>query len=141
MLSFKPAFSLSSFTLIRRPSTSSSLSAIRMVSSAHLRLLIFLPASLIAACDSSSPAFCMIYSAYELNKQGDDIQPCHNPFPLWNQSVISCLVLIVASGSTYKFLRRQVTQFGTPIAFLQYPLIIGLSVTSIKMSLFHFWYW
>ena len=42
MLNFKPAFSLSSFTLIRRPFSSSSLSAIRMVSSAHLSLLIFL---------------------------------------------------------------------------------------------------
>ena len=139
VLSFKPAFSLSSFTLIRRPSTSSSFSAIRMMSPAHLRLL-FLPGILIAVCDSSSPAFRMIYSVYELNKQADNIKPCHNPFPVWNQSVISCLVLIVASGSTYKFLRRQVSQFGT-ISFLKYPLIIGLSVTSIVMSLFHFLYW
>ena len=42
MLNFKPAFSLSSFTLIKRPFSSSSLSAIRMVSSAHFRLLLFL---------------------------------------------------------------------------------------------------
>ena len=35
MLSFKPAFSLSSFTFIKRFFTSSSLSAIRMVSSAY----------------------------------------------------------------------------------------------------------
>ena len=27
------------------------------------------------ACVSSSPAFLMIYSAYKLNKQGDNIQP------------------------------------------------------------------
>ena len=38
-------------------------------SSAYLRLLIFLLAVLIPVCDSSSPAFCMIYSAYKLNKQ------------------------------------------------------------------------
>ena len=44
MLSFKPVFSLSSFTFIRRLFNSSFLSAIRMVSSAYLRLLIFLPA-------------------------------------------------------------------------------------------------
>ena len=43
MLSFKPAFSLSSFTLIKRLFGSSSLSGIREVSSAYLRLLIFLP--------------------------------------------------------------------------------------------------
>ena len=44
MLSFKPAFSLSSFTSIKRLFSSSSLSAIRVVISAYLRLLIFLPA-------------------------------------------------------------------------------------------------
>ena len=43
MLSFKPTFSLSSFTFIKRLSSSSSLSAINVVSSAYLRLLIFLP--------------------------------------------------------------------------------------------------
>ena len=43
MLSFKPAFSLSSFTNIKRLFSSSLLSAIRVMSSAYLRLLIFLP--------------------------------------------------------------------------------------------------
>ena len=42
MLSFKPAFSLSYFTLIKRLFSSSLLSALRVVSSAYLRLLIFL---------------------------------------------------------------------------------------------------
>ena len=46
MLSFKPTFSLSSFTFIKRLFSSSSLSAIRVVSSAYLRLLIFLLANL-----------------------------------------------------------------------------------------------
>ena len=50
-----------------------SLSVIRVLSSAYLRLLIFFPAILIPACDFSSPAFHMIYSAYKLNKQGDNI--------------------------------------------------------------------
>ena len=53
MLNFKPTFSLSS----------SSFYAIRVVSSAYLRLLIFLPAILIPACASSNPAFLMMYSA------------------------------------------------------------------------------
>ena len=35
----------------------------------YLRLLVFLPATLIPACASSSPAFHMMYSAYKLNKQ------------------------------------------------------------------------
>ena len=40
-LSFKPTYSLSSFTFIKRLFSSSSLSTIRVVSSAYLRLLIF----------------------------------------------------------------------------------------------------
>ena len=43
---------------------SSLLSAVRVVSSAYLRLLIFLLAILILACASSSPAFLMMYTAY-----------------------------------------------------------------------------
>ena len=83
MLSFKPTFSLSTFTFIKRLFSSSSLSAIRVVSSVYLRLLIFLPAILIPACVSSSQAFLMMYSAYKLNKQGDNIQPFwHTPFDI-----------------------------------------------------------
>ena len=37
----------------------------------------------------------MMYSAYKLNKQGDNIQPWCTPFPIWNQSVVSCPVLTV----------------------------------------------
>ena len=70
MLSFKPTFSLSSFTFIKRLFTSFLLSAISVVSSAYLRLLIFLLAILIPACASSSPSFLTMYSAYKLNKQG-----------------------------------------------------------------------
>ena len=73
MLSFKPTFSFSYFTFFKRLFSSSSLSAIRVVSSAYLRLLIFLPAILIPACVSSSPAFLMMYSAYKLSEQIDNI--------------------------------------------------------------------
>ena len=62
LLSFKPTFSLSSFIFITRFFSSSSLSAIRVVSVAYL-FFIFLPAILIPACASSSPAFLMMYSA------------------------------------------------------------------------------
>ena len=89
MLSFKPVFSLSFFTFIKRLFSFSLLSAIRLVSSAHLRLLIFLPAILIPTCALSSLAFHMMYSVYKLNKQGDNIQPWCTPFPIWNQSVVS----------------------------------------------------
>ena len=112
---FKPAFLLSSFTFIKSLLSFSSLSAIRVESSAYLRLLIFLPAILILACASSSPAFCMMYSAYKLNKQSDNIEPWHTPFPIWNQSVVPCLVLTVASWPAYRFLRSQVRWSGIPI--------------------------
>ena len=64
MLSSQPTFSLSSFTFIRRL-FSSSLSAIRVVSSANLRLLIFLLVILIPVCASSSPAFLMQSTSWE----------------------------------------------------------------------------
>ena len=103
MLSFKQTFSHSSFTFIERLFSSSSLSAIRVVSSAYLRWFIFLPAILIPTCASSRPAFLMMYSAYKLNKQGDNIQPWRTPFPIWNQSVVPCIVLTVASWPAYRF--------------------------------------
>ena len=97
MLSFKTTFSFSSFTFIKWLFSSSSLSVIGMVSSVYLRLLIFLLAILITVCASSSLAFHMMYSAYKLNKHGDNIQPWYTPFPIWNQSVVPCPVLTVAS--------------------------------------------
>ena len=59
---FMSAFSLSSFIFIKRL-YSSLFSAIRVVSSAYLRLLIFLLAIWIPACASSSPEFYMMSSA------------------------------------------------------------------------------
>ena len=71
MLSFKPAFLLSFFTLIKRLFSSSSFSAIGVVSPAYLRLLVFLPAILIPACASCIPVFCMMCSA----SQADSLPP------------------------------------------------------------------
>ena len=63
MSSFKPAFSLSSFTFIKRLLNSSSLFATRVVLSAYVRLLVFLLEILLLVCASSSPALLMMYSA------------------------------------------------------------------------------
>ena len=49
MLSFKPTFPLSSFTFIKRLLSSSSPSAIRVVSSTYLRLVLLLPAVCVCA--------------------------------------------------------------------------------------------
>ena len=108
MLSLKLDFSLSSFTLINRFFTSSSLSAIGVTLSACLRILIFLLEILIPVYDSSSPECHMTYSECRLYKPGDSIQTCRTPFPIWGQSVVPCLVLTVASWSAYRLLSRQV---------------------------------
>ena len=136
-LSFKPAFSLSSFTFIKKL-FSSSLSAIRVVSSACLRLLIFLLAILISACALSSLAFCMMYSACKLNKQGGNIQPWRTPFPTWNQSIVPCSVL------TCFFTCIQVSQDARKVVWYSYlfknfsticcdPHIKGFSVVLKQM--------
>ena len=100
------SFLLSSFTFIKKLFSSSSLSAISVVTSAYLKLLIFLLAILIPACASSSQIFRMMYSAYKLNKQGDNIQPWRTPFLIWNQSVVPCPVLTVSSWPALRFLRE-----------------------------------
>ena len=115
-LRFKLTFSLSSFIFIIRLFSSSLLSAIRVVSSAYLSLLIFLPAILIPACASPRQGFYMMYSVFKLNKQGDNIQPWCTPFPIWNQSVVPCLVLTAVYYPAYLFLRRQVRWSGIPIS-------------------------
>ena len=119
VLSFKPTFSLPYFTFIKRLFSSSLPSAVTVVSSAYLWLPTFLPPILIPVCPSSSPAFCVIYSACKLNKQGDNIQPSPTPFPIWNQSVVPCPVLTVASWPAYRFLKKQVRWPGIPISFYQ----------------------
>ena len=112
ILSFKPVFSLTSLTFIKRLLSSSLLYATTVVSYAYLRLSIFLAAILISACALSSPAFCMMYPEYKLNKQGDHIRPWCTPFSIWSQSVVPCPILTVASWPAYRVLRRQVKWFG-----------------------------
>ena len=72
---------------------------------------------LIPAWVSFSPAFCIMYSSYKLNKQGDNKQLWCTPFPIWNQFIVQCLVLTVASWPAFRFLRRQVRWSGVPISW------------------------
>ena len=124
MLSFKAAFSLSFFTF-----SPSSVSAIRLVSSTYLKLLIFLQAILIAACDSSSMEFYMIYSVYKLNKQGDNMQPWHMPFPIWNPLVDPYPIQTVASWLLHQSFGHKL---GLPWCWLLY---LGNKLRSFC----HFW--
>ena len=115
MLSFKPAFSLLFFTIIKTLFSFSLLFIIIMVSSAYLRLLIYLSAVWTPACDSSSPACHVMYSAYKLNKQGDNIQPLHNSFP--NLEPVRCSMSgSVTTWPAYMFLRRQVRWSSIPVS-------------------------
>ena len=135
ILSFKPAFTLSFLYIIERFFISSSLSPIRVISSAYLRLLIFCPAILIPACNSSSLAFHITCYACKLNKQGDNKQPCHSPFSILNQSVVPYKVLTVDSWNAHRFHRRQIRWSGIPISksfpqFVMIHTVKGFSVVN-----------
>ena len=65
-----------------------------------------------------------MYSSYKLNKQGDNIQPWRTPFPIWNQSVVPCPVLTVASWPAYKFLKRQIWWSGIPISLRIFQFVV-----------------
>ena len=106
ILSFKPAFSL--FHLHQK--------------ALYFRFAFFHKCGVICICEvidislgNLDSSLCFIQSGIshdvlwvKLNKQGDNIQPSHPHFPVWNQSVVLCPVLTVASQPAYRFLRRQV---------------------------------
>ena len=71
----------------------------------------------VTKCRTRLSDFASLHSADKLNKQDDNIKPCHTPFLIWNQSIISCPVLTVASWPTHSVLRRQVRWSGIPISF------------------------
>ena len=108
ILSFKPTFLIFSLTFIKRL-FSSSFSAIRMVTSAYMRLLIFLLAVFIPACAYPAQGFswCSLHVSYisRLTIYSLDVLL----FPIWNQSVVPCPVLTVASWPTYRFLKSPIT--------------------------------
>ena len=124
MLSFKPALSLSSFTFIKRLLSSSPLSAMRVMSSAYLKLLIPLLEILIPVCASFNMAFYVIYSACQLNKQGDNIQSWYIPFPIFEPVHCSMSGLTVASWPAYRFLWRQVRWSGIPLSLRIFKLVV-----------------
>ena len=101
MLSFRPAFSLS---LSSRGSLVPLLFLV--VSSTYVRLLIFLQAILIPAYSSFHPAFCMMYFAYKLNKQGDtaltcsfpNFEPVHSSMSNCNCCFLTCIQISQEAG-------------------------------------------
>ena len=66
----------------------------------------------------------MMYSAYKLNKQGDNTQPWRTSFHIWNQAFVPCLALTVTSWPAYRFLKRQVRWSRIPHLFQNFPQFI-----------------
>ena len=81
-----PFLSLASLIRVRRSSSSCLLLQINVVSSAYLRLVIFVPPNLTPPLNPSK-ASLMISSEYILNRFGDKIQPWRTPLPISNHSV------------------------------------------------------
>ena len=116
ILSFKPTFSLLSFIFIKRLCHKGVIICISEVTD-------IFPAILIPAYPSSSLAFYMMYSACNLNKRGNNIQPWHTPFPVWNHSVVPWLVLTNCCFFTYLQISQepgQVVWYSNP--FKNFPL-------------------
>ena len=72
----------------------------------------------------------MTYSAYNLNKQGDNTQPLTTPFLIWSQYVAPSSVLTVASWPAYRFLRRQVRWSGIPIS-VSFPQFVVIHTVKV----------
>ena len=70
-------------------------------------------------------AMSLTHSAYKLNIQGDNKQAWCTPFPIWNQSIVPCPVLSVASWLAYRFLKRQVRWSGISISFRIFHSLLG----------------
>ena len=134
MLSFKQAFSLSSFTLIKR-----------LFSSSLLPLEWYYLHIWGCWCFSqqswfqfvSHPAWHFTWCTLrKLNKQGDNIQPCHTPFPILNQSTVQCPLLTVTSWPAYRFLKNQVRCSGIPIPLRIFQFVVihtgkGFSIVNV----------
>ena len=65
-----------------------------------------------------------MYSAYNWNKQGGNIQPWCTLFPIWNQSIVPCPVLTIAFWPACSFLRRQVRWSGFPISWRIFQFVV-----------------
>jgi len=116
ILSFKPAFLLSSFTFIKWLFNSSSLCAIRVGVICISDVVDISPGNLDSSLCFIQPGILNDVLCIVVKQQSDNTQPYHTPFPILKHSVVPCKVLTVASWPTYKFLRRQVRWSGIPIS-------------------------
>ena len=84
----------------------------------------------------------MMYSACKLNKQDDSIQPWCTPFLIWNQFIVPCLTLTVASWPAYSSLRRQVRGSGIPISLrISHSLLWSTQSKALAQSMKQMFFW
>ena len=77
----------------------------------------------------------MIHSTYKLNTKGDNIQPWCTPFPVWNQLVVLCLVLTVAS---WPFSQEAGKVFWYSHLFNNFPQLVVIHMVVVYL-LSHVW--
>ena len=138
--------------------SSSSVSALRVVSSAYLKLLIFLSAILIPACASSSPAFLLMpqgraglvfFSFLRLfgrkNMRGKERQPTQQP-----SFLLPCTQMPnIAQGSCMTLSRRWILIGLSPASLLpitglgmvMWPLPGQWEVSKCLLRFFIFFFW
>ena len=120
MLNFKRTLSLSTFNFIKRLFVSL-LSAVRVVSSAYRRLLIFLPAILIQLHPTWH--FCMMQSAY-VKQAGLHYKALMQSFPNLNQLMFYVPVLTAAFWPAYRFVKRQLRWSGIHVSLRIFHSIV-----------------
>ena len=112
---------LSSFIFNRSSFSSSSLSAIRLVLFAYLRVFFFFSlGNLDFSLSFIQPS---ISHTYRWNNQSDNIQPWMYSFPTLSQLFVPCLVLTVAFWLAYRVLRRQVRWSDIPISLVIFYML------------------
>ena len=72
----------------------------------------------------SQPARYLTWCTLLISKQGDNIQPWCTPFWILNHSVVSGLILTVASWPAYRFLRRKVRWSDIPISLRIFQSVV-----------------
>ena len=96
MLSIKPTFSLSSFPFIKRLFSSSSVFCFKGGVICISEVIGISPINL-----DSSLWFIQLCISHDVLcvevKESDNIQPCHTPFPILNQSVVPCPFKMIVS--------------------------------------------
>ena len=81
-----------------------------------------------------------MYSAYKLNKQGNNIQPWRTPFPMWNQSIVPCSVLTWFSGGRLGgVVFPSLEEFYTSLLWSTQSKALAVSKADIFLELFFLW--